>query len=173
VVNVSVTVMGKAAVALANHEPPPAFKQVRRMCRLTEEDGVDSSAFYGGSDVVDVFIDELRAPHGRRQRARQERALGDLRRRGAAGHRHPAQEGGLVPTKSKKHVLIRRGEFYPSAWDGDPASLPANVIRGLREDPLYAAATFMDRSEAFITGLAIGAAVAAARARRQTPRPGS
>lgn len=36
------------------------LKQVRRMCRLTEEDGVDSMAFYEGADTVDVFINEYR-----------------------------------------------------------------------------------------------------------------
>lgn len=36
------------------------IKQVRRMCQLTEADGVESSAFYGGADVVDVFINEYR-----------------------------------------------------------------------------------------------------------------
>lgn len=36
------------------------IKQVRRMCGLTEADGVDSSSFYEGADVVDVFINEYR-----------------------------------------------------------------------------------------------------------------
>ena len=36
------------------------LKQVRRMCQLTEEDGVDSTTFYNGADAVDVFINEYR-----------------------------------------------------------------------------------------------------------------
>lgn len=36
------------------------LKLVRRMCRLTEEDGVDSSAFYDDEAVVDGFINHYR-----------------------------------------------------------------------------------------------------------------
>lgn len=36
------------------------LKQIRRLCRLTEEDRVDSSAFYDGTESVDVFINEYR-----------------------------------------------------------------------------------------------------------------
>jgi death on curing protein len=36
------------------------IKQVRRMCRLTEEDGVDSSSFYEGADVIDSFVNQYR-----------------------------------------------------------------------------------------------------------------
>jgi death-on-curing protein len=36
------------------------IKQIRRTCRLTEEDGVDSTSFYEGADVIDVFINEYR-----------------------------------------------------------------------------------------------------------------
>jgi len=34
--------------------------QLRTMCRLREEDGVDSEAFYRGADVVDVFVNQYR-----------------------------------------------------------------------------------------------------------------
>jgi len=36
------------------------MKELRRLCRLREEDGVDSSAFYEGADVIDFFINEYR-----------------------------------------------------------------------------------------------------------------
>jgi death on curing protein len=36
------------------------IKQVRQMCRLTEEGGTDSAAFYDGTDVLDVFINQYR-----------------------------------------------------------------------------------------------------------------
>jgi death-on-curing protein len=36
------------------------LKNLRRMCGLTESDGVDSSAFYGDSAVVDVFVNRYR-----------------------------------------------------------------------------------------------------------------
>jgi prophage maintenance system killer protein len=36
------------------------LKNLRQMCELTEEDGVDSDAFYGGADVVDTFINKYR-----------------------------------------------------------------------------------------------------------------
>jgi death-on-curing protein len=36
------------------------IKQIRRLCRLTEEDRVDSSAFYDGTEAVDAFINEYR-----------------------------------------------------------------------------------------------------------------
>lgn len=36
------------------------MKQLRTMCRLREEDGVDSEAFYGGADVVDAFVNQYR-----------------------------------------------------------------------------------------------------------------
>jgi death-on-curing protein len=37
------------------------MRQVRRMCRLTDEDGVHAAAFYEEADVLDVFINEYRA----------------------------------------------------------------------------------------------------------------
>lgn len=37
-----------------------AIKEVRRKCQLDEAHGVDSTAFYDGADVVDVFINEYR-----------------------------------------------------------------------------------------------------------------
>lgn len=36
------------------------MRQLRAMCRLREEDGVDSEAFYGGADVVDAFVNQYR-----------------------------------------------------------------------------------------------------------------
>jgi death-on-curing protein len=36
------------------------LKDLRRMCRLTEEDGVDSDAFYTGAAVVDSFVNRYR-----------------------------------------------------------------------------------------------------------------
>jgi death-on-curing protein len=36
------------------------MKELRRICRLTAEDGVDSDAFYDGADVVDAFVNEYR-----------------------------------------------------------------------------------------------------------------
>jgi prophage maintenance system killer protein len=36
------------------------LKRLRRMCNLTEEDGIDTSAFYDGADVVDVFVNRYR-----------------------------------------------------------------------------------------------------------------
>lgn len=36
------------------------IKELRRMCRLTEEDGVDTSAFYDGADVIDTFVNKYR-----------------------------------------------------------------------------------------------------------------
>jgi hypothetical protein len=72
-----------------------------------------------------------------------------------------------MPPGSNRRVLTRRGEFNPKDWDGDPKKLPTDAVRRLRTDPEYAAAMFADRSEAFNAGLAIGAAVAAAHARRQ------
>lgn len=36
------------------------IKQIRRMCYLTEEDGIDSHTFYAGADRLDVFINEYR-----------------------------------------------------------------------------------------------------------------
>lgn len=36
------------------------LKAVRKLCRLTEEEGVDSTSFYGGADPVDAFINEYR-----------------------------------------------------------------------------------------------------------------
>jgi death on curing protein len=36
------------------------IKNLRRMCALTEEDGVDSDAFYDGADVIDAFINRYR-----------------------------------------------------------------------------------------------------------------
>jgi death-on-curing protein len=40
--------------------PPPTIKRVRRLCRLTEEDGIDSAAFYGGADPIDAFVNHYR-----------------------------------------------------------------------------------------------------------------
>lgn len=36
------------------------MKELRRLCRLTEEDGVDSVSFYDGAEVIDSFINEYR-----------------------------------------------------------------------------------------------------------------
>lgn len=36
------------------------MKQLRMMCRLREEDGVDSDAFFAGADVVDGFVNQYR-----------------------------------------------------------------------------------------------------------------
>jgi prophage maintenance system killer protein len=36
------------------------IKQLRRMCELTEQNGIDSDSFYSRADVVDVFINEYR-----------------------------------------------------------------------------------------------------------------
>lgn len=36
------------------------IKLVRRICKLTEEDGVDSDAFYGNGAIVDTFINQHR-----------------------------------------------------------------------------------------------------------------
>jgi hypothetical protein len=36
------------------------LKNVRRMCRLSEEDGVDSDAFYDQAVVIDAFINRYR-----------------------------------------------------------------------------------------------------------------
>jgi death-on-curing family protein len=38
----------------------PTVKQVRRMCRLTEEDGIDTVAFYEGADAINVFVNKYR-----------------------------------------------------------------------------------------------------------------
>lgn len=35
-------------------------KQLRRMCKLTEEDGVDAEAFYEGADIIDTFVNRYR-----------------------------------------------------------------------------------------------------------------
>lgn len=36
------------------------MKELRRLCRLTEEDGVDTNAFYEGADVIDAFVNRYR-----------------------------------------------------------------------------------------------------------------
>jgi death-on-curing protein len=36
------------------------LKELRRLCKLTEEDGVDSRAFYEGADVIDAFVNRYR-----------------------------------------------------------------------------------------------------------------
>jgi death on curing protein len=36
------------------------LKDLRRMCRLTEEHGVDTGAFYDGAEVIDVFVNRYR-----------------------------------------------------------------------------------------------------------------
>lgn len=36
------------------------MRHLRLMCRLREEDGVDSDAFYGTADVVDAFVNQYR-----------------------------------------------------------------------------------------------------------------
>jgi len=36
------------------------IKQLRKMCRLTEADGVDADAFYAGADVIDAFVNRYR-----------------------------------------------------------------------------------------------------------------
>jgi death-on-curing protein len=36
------------------------LRDVRRLCRLTEEDGVDSEAFYTGAEVIDAFVNRYR-----------------------------------------------------------------------------------------------------------------
>jgi hypothetical protein len=36
------------------------MKELRRLCRLTEEDGVDTDAFYEGADVIDTFVNQYR-----------------------------------------------------------------------------------------------------------------
>ena len=36
------------------------MRQLREMCQLREEDGVDSDAFYGSADVVDAFVNQYR-----------------------------------------------------------------------------------------------------------------
>jgi hypothetical protein len=36
------------------------LKQVRRMTKLTEEEGCDSNAFYEGADMVDTFVNRYR-----------------------------------------------------------------------------------------------------------------
>jgi death-on-curing protein len=36
------------------------LKELRRMCKLTEEDGVDTGAFYDGAEVIDVFVNRYR-----------------------------------------------------------------------------------------------------------------
>ena len=36
------------------------MRHLRTMCLLREEDGVDSASFYGGADVVDVFVNNYR-----------------------------------------------------------------------------------------------------------------
>jgi death-on-curing protein len=36
------------------------MKELRRLCKLTEEDGVHSEAFYDGADVVDAFVNQYR-----------------------------------------------------------------------------------------------------------------
>jgi prophage maintenance system killer protein len=35
-------------------------KELRRMCRLREEDGVDTDAFYEGADVIETFVNRYR-----------------------------------------------------------------------------------------------------------------
>jgi hypothetical protein len=37
------------------------IKKVRRICRLTAEDGVDSDAFYDELTIVDSFVNKYRA----------------------------------------------------------------------------------------------------------------
>lgn len=36
------------------------IKQLRSMCRLREEDGVDTDSFYEGADVIDTFVNKYR-----------------------------------------------------------------------------------------------------------------
>lgn len=36
------------------------MRELRKMCELREEDGVDSDSFYGGADVVDAFVNRYR-----------------------------------------------------------------------------------------------------------------
>ncbi len=36
------------------------IKNLRRMCRLTEEDGVDTQSFYEGAGVIDTFVNRYR-----------------------------------------------------------------------------------------------------------------
>lgn len=36
------------------------IKELRRMCRLTEEDGCDTASFYEGADSIDVFVNRYR-----------------------------------------------------------------------------------------------------------------
>ena len=36
------------------------IKQLRKMCHLTEDDGIDADAFYEGADVVDAFVNRYR-----------------------------------------------------------------------------------------------------------------
>jgi len=36
------------------------LKELRRLCRLREEDGVDSGSFYEGADVIDAFVNRYR-----------------------------------------------------------------------------------------------------------------
>jgi death-on-curing protein len=36
------------------------MKQLRKMCRLTETDGVDTDSFYEGAEVVDAFVNRYR-----------------------------------------------------------------------------------------------------------------
>jgi death-on-curing protein len=36
------------------------IKQLRRMCHLTEEQGVDTDAFYEGADIIDTFVNRYR-----------------------------------------------------------------------------------------------------------------
>jgi death-on-curing protein len=40
--------------------PLKELKHARRLCRLTEEDGVDSDSFYEQVDAVDSFINKYR-----------------------------------------------------------------------------------------------------------------
>jgi prophage maintenance system killer protein len=35
-------------------------KEIRRMCGLREQDGVDSASFYAGADMVDTFVNQYR-----------------------------------------------------------------------------------------------------------------
>jgi len=36
------------------------IKELRRICKLREEDGVDTDAFYEGADVIDTFVNKYR-----------------------------------------------------------------------------------------------------------------
>jgi hypothetical protein len=36
------------------------IKALRRLCKLTEEDGYDTGSFYEGADSIDVFVNRYR-----------------------------------------------------------------------------------------------------------------